>query len=97
MQFLFHGSPKLSVLDNPPAELMAKAREDWASARRLYRDGVFRSIWRMGKGVVAICEAESRERLVAILSDLPMAKAGLIDMDVQELTPYPGYAPELAG
>lgn len=96
MQFFFRGAPKQAVLSDPPPDMMEKAREDWAVARRYYRDGIFRSIWRMGNGVVAICEADSRDQLVSLLSELPMARAGLIDIDVQELSPYPGYAPELA-
>lgn len=94
MQFLFHGRPTAETIANPPANLMDTVQRDWESARELYFQGLMRQIWGMGQGVIAICEADSREQLEALIHELPMSKAGLVEYDIEELTPYRGFAPE---
>lgn len=94
MQFFFRGRPTAETLANPPANLMDAARGDWATARDYYGRGIFRQMWGMDRGVIAICEADSREQLDKLIRELPMFQAGLIEYDLQELTPYRGFAPE---
>ena len=96
MQFYFYGRPTAEVQANPPANLMDTVRDDWAKARDYYGRGIFRQLWMAGHGVIAICEADSREEMDQFLGDLPMRKASLIDYDLQEITPYRGFAPEPA-
>ena len=56
--FFFRQLKTRSVLDDAPANLMAKARG---------------------------------------LSEMPMAEAGLIDLEAEALSPFSGCAPEIAG
>jgi muconolactone delta-isomerase len=97
MQFLFSGKATMEVQANPPADLMDQVRADWAMVRDYYNQGIFRQIWMAGYGVIAICEAASREEIDAYLAKLPMMKAGYIDVELQEITPYAGFAPEPTG
>ena len=66
---------------------------DWTKAYDYYMQGVFRQSWIAGRGFVGICEAESQAHLQTLLDDLPMAKAGYIDIEIRELMPYRGFSP----
>lgn len=92
MQFMFYGRPKAEILANMPADLMDKVHGDQAMSRDLYQRGIFRQLWMSGYGAIVVCEAESREHFDGILAELPLAKAGYIDVDVFEITPYAGFA-----
>lgn len=91
MQFMFYGRPKAETIANMPADLMDKVHGDQAMARDLYGRGIFRQLWMSGYGAIVLGEAESREQFDAIIAELPLAKAGYIDVDVFELTPYAGF------
>lgn len=96
MQFFYSGKPTPTVLSNPPADLMDAVRGDWAKAREYYARGIFRQMWMLGRGMIAICEADSREQLEALCAELPMKRAGYIEYEITELAPYRGFAPEPA-
>lgn len=92
MQFFYSGRPTSEVRANPPADLIEKAHGDWVKAWELYGRGVFRQLWMLEDGVIAICEADSREQLEADLSELPLAQAGYITYSITEIAPYRGFA-----
>ena len=50
----------------------------------------------LGRGMIAICEANSREQLEALCAELPMKQADYIEYGITELAPYRGFAPEPA-
>ena len=92
MQFLFLGNPTAAVQANAPTNIMDVVRGDWAKASEYYTQGIFRQMWTAGKGFVAICEADSQAHLQGLLAELPMAKAGYIDMEIRELAGYRGFS-----
>lgn len=96
MQFIFQGTTTALVQANPPPDLMDKVRGDWSKAQEYYAEGVFRSLWRAGTGVIGICEADSRAQLEALMAELPMVTAGYVVLELHELTPYTGFAPEFS-
>lgn len=63
--------------------------------RKLYTEGVFRSVWSRGdvKGAVIELECPSRDDASRVLENLPFAIAGLVDIDIIPLLPYRGFAP----
>lgn len=63
--------------------------------RKRYTQGVFRSVFSRGdvKGAVIELECESADAAHELLANLPMAVAGMLDMEVIPLLPYRGFAP----
>ncbi len=58
----------------------------------LYRDEVVREIYsrRDGKGAVLVLECKDEDEALAIVSELPLAKAGLLTFDVYGTKPFRG-------
>jgi muconolactone delta-isomerase len=92
VQFLSISRRKPGVTDEACAPWIAAEAE---RARELYAQGSLRQIWHRADmpGACLLWEAESVERVNELLSTLPFAKAGLLDIEVIPLTPYRGFAP----
>ena len=76
------------------ADFKPHLRAEAAHAYGLYQSGVLREIYfeQNGSSAVIILECASAEEGRAILSGLPLVRAGLIAFDVMALTPYTGFA-----
>lgn len=76
---------QIAALLEPEAEYIRKG----------YTQGVFRSVFSRGdvKGAVIELECESADAAREILENLPMAAAGMLDMEIIPLLPYRGFAP----
>ena len=64
--------------------------------RELYTQGIIRSIWRRQDtpGAALLIEADSEEKVRAILATLPLAQHGMLELVVlTQLLPYPGFGP----
>ena len=64
--------------------------------RRLYADGVARSVWNRGDrpGSALLLEADDLGNAEARLATLPLIKTGMMLIDaLVPLTPYPGFGP----
>jgi len=64
--------------------------------RELYAAGTLRSIWRRQDtpGAALLIEADSEEKVRAILATLPLAQHGMLELVVlTQLLPYPGFGP----
>ncbi|MGH9163649.1 MAG: muconolactone Delta-isomerase family protein [Vicinamibacteraceae bacterium] len=74
-------------------DFAAYAEEEAAHARALYRDGFIRQIWHRADvpGACMVVEAESEEEVRAKLSDLPLMRAGMLDVVIIPLEPYAGF------
>jgi muconolactone delta-isomerase len=64
-------------------------------ARRLYSQGVFRTVWghQSPAGAIALIEAESREAADAALATLPLQQRDMLDVEVIAVGPYRGFGP----
>ncbi|HSU29813.1 MAG TPA: hypothetical protein VLJ11_01145 [Bryobacteraceae bacterium] len=79
-----------------PEEQFERLMEPEAECvRRLYSQGIFRSVFSRGdvKGAVIELECESMTDARSALAQLPFASAGLIDTQLIPLLPYRGFAP----
>jgi muconolactone delta-isomerase len=70
--------------------LKAEAMRAWD----LYQDGIIREMYfdKDHHTAVIILECESADAARAILSTLPLVKAGLITFNIIPLVPYPGFS-----
>ncbi len=59
------------------------------------QQGIFRSVWSRGdvKGAVIELECGTREEAQRLLESLPLATAGLLEIEVISLLPYRGFFP----
>mgnify|MGYP001412918402 FL=1 len=76
-----------------PAEDFAPLMDPEADfALKLYKEGFIREIYSRtdGKGALVVVEADNEEEAVNKLSDLPLAKAGLLSFDIYGTTAYRG-------
>ena len=66
-----------------------------AQARALYAQGFIRQLWHRGDttGVCMIIEAESEAHVRQGLDTLPLARAGMLDIQIVPLKPYAGFGP----
>ena len=75
-----------------PEQMQAEIRH----AAKLYSDGVIRQIWSRADagGAVLLFEVGNVEEARALVADLPLAKAGVLQVDAAyPLIPYRGFAP----
>lgn len=94
MQFLLVANLHPDALDSrrhPNINLLLQ--EEQAHARKSYMDGSIRQIWLQspGPGAVALLEANSLDDARKVALSFPLAQAGLLDVNVVALTPYPGF------
>ena len=76
-----------------PAEDFAPLMDPEADfALKLYKEGFIREIYSRtdGKGALVVVEADNEEEAANKLSDLPLAKAGLLSFDIYGTTAYRG-------
>ena len=68
----------------------AEARRAW----ELYQKGIFREIFfeKKNRNAVIVMECRDAEEARDILETLPLVQNGLIQFDLLELEPYPGFA-----
>ena len=58
----------------------------------LFQEGIIRDIYfTENENAVIILECASKEEATAVLSTLPLVKAGLISFEIMELRPYTGF------
>ncbi len=69
-------------------------RAEAARAWELYQVGVFREMYfrQDEHTAVLVLECADAQEASAILSTLPLVKAGLITFEVMPLIPYPGFS-----
>jgi hypothetical protein len=79
--------------EDRPAEDFAPLMDPEADyALKLYKEGFVREIYSRtdGKGALVVVEAINEEKALEILSNLPLAKAGLLSFEVYGTTAYRG-------
>jgi len=79
--------------EDRPAEDFAPLMDPEADyALKLYKEGFVREIYSRtdGKGALVVVEAINEEKALKILSNLPLAKAGLLSFEVYGTTAYRG-------
>jgi len=76
-------------------EFDALAGAEIAQARVLYAQGFIRQLWHRGDvaGVCMIIEAESEAHVRDRLETLPLARAGMLEIQIVPLKPYAGFGP----
>ena len=78
---------------NKPAEDFAPLMDPEADyALKLYKDGFISAIYSSthGKGALCVVESENESRALEKLSELPLAKAGLLSFEVYGTSAYRG-------
>ncbi len=76
-----------------PAEDFAPLMDPEADyALKLYKEGFVREIYSRtdGKGALVVVEAKNEDEAANKLSNLPLAKAGLLSFDIYGTTAYRG-------
>jgi muconolactone delta-isomerase len=96
MQFLSL-SRRLTDLFPPEAFTPELLRRETARARELYAEGILRQIWKRGDipGASILWEAASETEVREAIASLPIFQAGLMEVSVVPLQPYPGFGPVL--
>jgi muconolactone delta-isomerase len=63
--------------------------------RELYRDGVVRSIWsrKDAAGAVMLLECADEAAAEAAVESLPLAKRGMLEVQIVPLSGYPAFFP----
>jgi muconolactone delta-isomerase len=64
--------------------------------RELYRDGVVRSIWsrKDAAGAVMLLECSDEAAARAAVDSLPLARRGMLEVQILPLAPYPAFFPK---
>jgi hypothetical protein len=77
------------------SEFAALADAEIAQARVLYSEGFIRQLWHRGDtaGVCMIIEADSEAHVREGLDTLPLARAGMLEIQIVPLKPYAGFGP----
>jgi muconolactone delta-isomerase len=76
--------------DDEFAALIDAERE---RVRELYRDGVIRSIWSRKDmaGAVTLLECVDEAAALAAIRSLPLARRGMLELQIVPLAPYPAF------
>lgn len=98
MQFVILAHFNERFNDLSPEQQREGSHAEWAKSREYYAKGHLRRIWLYEKdqGIMSIFEADSRERMEALLADYPGVKAGWVAAEIRSIEPYWGFFPELA-
>lgn len=94
MQYLVVVQMKQQFVDTPPSDLSEVLANEKAQGRALYGSGDLRQSWKIESdrpGVVCLYEAESPERLQALLDTYEMIKKGYTDVLSIKLKPDSAY------
>jgi len=96
MQFLSYSRRLIEQF--PEAQFAAHAEAEANQVRTLYAEGFIRQIWRRADvpGACILMEADSLEHASERLHTLPLAKAGMLEITIIPLVPYPGFGPRSA-
>ena len=80
-------------------DFAARGAAEWEQARPLYAQGYIRQIWRRADvpGACILLEADSEEHARELLGTLPLMQAGMLEVTVVPLAPYPGFGPQQHG
>ncbi len=91
MQFLVLTQRKTSEF--APEEFTRMYDAEVARAKELYRDGFSRHLWHRadGTGACQIVEAADAKSVEQMISTLPFAAAGMLDIQIIALKPYAGF------
>jgi muconolactone delta-isomerase len=92
MQFLTISHRRTGFTD---ADFAARVADEVRQARALYAQGAIRQIWHRADipGACILWEAESEEHARSLLSTLPFAQAGMLEVSIVPLKPYAGFSP----
>lgn len=93
MQFLTVSRRKTESFSD--SDFAARTDAEFKQARALYAQGAMRQIWRRADvpGACILWEAESEAQVREFLGSLPMFQAGMLEVTVIALQPYPGFGP----
>jgi muconolactone delta-isomerase len=78
------------------ADFAPHAEAEAQRIREMYAEGLVRQIWRRGDvaGAAILWEVESEAEVRALVSTLPLAKLGMLELvTVVQLHPYHGFGP----
>ncbi|HTV75152.1 MAG TPA: hypothetical protein VME66_15780 [Candidatus Acidoferrales bacterium] len=77
------------------AQFAAELEPEAEQARTFYTQGVFRAVYSRGDvpGAVILIEAGDYAEAERVMSAMPFARKGLMDVEIVELRPYRGFAP----
>jgi len=95
MQFLVLTTRKSAFTEE---EFTPRLESEAQVVRQLYKENFIRQIWLRGdrKGACMMIEAATEEEVRLRLAELPLAKAGMIELaSVIPLNPYTGFGPRL--
>ena len=97
MQFLTFSRRRTETFS--AEEFASKSGAEWEQARALYAQGYIRQIWRRVDvpGACILLEADSEEHARELLATLPLMQAGMLEVTVVPLAPYPGFGPQQPG
>lgn len=86
-KFIAIGAPRPNATPDATGPLMVQEIE---AVWRDYSRGLIREIYERvdQRGVVMVCEANDRAEVEEMLTNLPLAKAGFLDTQVIELSPF---------
>jgi uncharacterized protein YciI len=78
-----------------PEEFEKRAPAETQRARELYASGAVRNIWSRDDipGAVMLIEASSLEDAQSVVDSLPMAQAGMLDVQIVPIKGYRGFGP----
>lgn len=79
----------------PDEQFAAHIDAERERVRELYRDGVVRSIWsrKDAAGAVMLLECADEAAAHAAVSSLPLARRGMLELQILPLSPYPAFFP----
>jgi muconolactone delta-isomerase len=80
----------------PDEQFAAHIDAERERVRELYREGVVRSIWsrKDAAGAVMLLECTDEAAASAAVSSLPLARRGMLEVQLLPLSPYPAFFPK---
>ncbi len=84
-RYLVMGRPRVTA---SPSDLRPRMRAELEYVWRAYREGSIRELYETETGVVLLVEAAGRAEVDRLVERLPLAEAGLLEIEVHELRPF---------
>jgi len=80
--------------DYTPEQFAPHLEEESQYALNMFAKEIFREIYsrRDGKGAVIVLEVESEAKAREVLDNLPLAKRGMLSIDLYPVQPYRAFA-----
>ncbi|HVA33555.1 MAG TPA: muconolactone Delta-isomerase family protein [Candidatus Baltobacteraceae bacterium] len=96
MQFLAISRRRTERFDD--AAFSAHIDAERERVRELYKEGIVRSIWSRADvaGGVMLLECADEAAARAAFDSLPLARLGMLDLQLVPLNPYPAFFPRTA-